>query len=217
MKKAIGGIVFICVVLMAFVIAKPHLFGEDAEAGNQMTASSVQPTEEPEAESVIASAVNPTKEPVPSTEQSSVVSESMTEVVERPTVKPTAEPTVSPTVAPTAPPTATPKAVEIPESTKVPGPTVTPTPQPAATPQPIDEGAISDDDIAYVAELLEVPEEKVREVIRRAEEAGYELDPDEIMNGNFDILGAWGIVTEVFGKKEATQLLFKVMKLGIFQ
>jgi len=212
MKKAIGGIVFVCVLLMAFIIARPHLFGKDKEAGNQVAESSVQATIEPEAESVIASAVNPTKEPVASVGQSSDDSENKTEREESPTVKPAVEPTLSPTASPTA----TPKVVEIPEPTKVPAPRVTPTPSPTAAPQPADEGAISGEDIIYVAELLDVPEEKVREVIRRAEEEGYDLNPDEIMNGNFDIIGAWGIVTEVFGKKEATQLLFKVMKLGIF-
>lgn len=209
MKKAIGGMIIICVLLVAFVAVRPVLFGEDREDNHEVAESYGQATEEPDVESVIASAVNPTKEPVESSGQPDV-----TPKTPAPTVVPTAEPTAKPTAVPTATPTPTPKVMEIPEPTKVPTPVVTVTPKPMETETPVED--ITDEDIAYVAELLEVPEDKVREVIARAEEEGYVLDPDEILSGNFDIIGAWGIVTDVFGKKEAALLLLKVMKLGIF-
>lgn len=212
MKKAIGGVVIICVLLVAFIFARPFLFGEDAEAGNQVAESLEQSTEEPDVESVIASAINPTNSPTENAEGLGAVVENRTERTEIPTVEPTSEPTV----VPTAEPTATPQVVEIPEPTKVPAPAVTETPRPAETQEPEEEEAsVSDADITYVAELLDVPEEKVREVISRAEEEGYELNADTIMSGEIDVMEMWDIVTDVFGTTEATKLLLKVMKLGV--
>ena len=212
MKKAIGGIVIICVLLLAFVVAKPYLFGEDKEAGNQVAESSAQSTDVPESESVIASAVNPTKAPVSSSAEGAD-----SEIAEKPSVtaEPTEVPTVEPTAVPTAEPTATPAIVEIPEPTKVPAPVSTATPalKPEVTAEPVEEG-VSDEDIAYVAELLEIPVEKVQEVVDKAEEAGYVLDPNAIMNGEVDVKEMWGIVTEVFGPMESAKLLLKVMQMG---
>lgn len=212
MKKAIGGIVIICVLIVTFVVAKPYLFGEDKEAGNQVAEPAAQSTDVPESESVIASAVNPTKAPVSSSAEGTGG-----EIAEKSsvTVEPTEAPTVAPTAVPTAEPTATPAVVEIPEPTKVPIPvsTATPAPKQEAMTEPVEEG-VSDEDIAYVAELLDVPVEKVQEVVDKAEKAGYVLDPNAIMNGGVDVKEMWGFVTEVFGPMESAKLLLKVMQMG---
>lgn len=194
MKKALVGIGIICFLLTAFLFARPYIFGESDGEGQYVAGSLAE--EEPDAASVVASAVNPTKVPVQA----------------EPTATPDATPTVEPTLLPENP-TPTPKAEQQPAKE----PVVTATPNPTVTESPKESDTVTDEDIEYVAGLLEVPEDKVREVVERAEAEGYNLNPEEIMKGDFDILGAWGIVTDVFGKQEAAKLLMKVMKLGIFE